>query len=190
MRERKIIDLLTGSPLPVKINELTRELMLAERTIRELIRSLNKIGEKHGFRIRMIRNQGYRLEITDATSFEFYRLDLQEQRNQVDLNNKAAPLNELIEKYDPYLSTILPETMVDWYTQADGNLYTIPNYYVSPEMLEQYPDVKKFYNERSNGQIIVRKDIMDQLGITVENDFGQKRRRVRIPLQRSHGYIG
>lgn len=81
----------------------------------------------------------------------------------------VAPLNELMEKYDPYLSTILPETMVDWYTQADGNLYAIPNYYVSPEMLEQYPDVKKFYNERSNGQIIVRQDIMDQLGITVED---------------------
>lgn len=90
MRERKIIDLLTGSPLPVKMNELTRQLTLAERTIRELIRSLNKLGEKHGFRIRMIRNQGYQLEITDEASFEFYRLDLQEQRNQVDLNNKAA----------------------------------------------------------------------------------------------------
>lgn len=83
-------------------------------------------------------------------------------------SGSVAPLNELMEQYDPYLSTILPESMVDWYTQEDGNIYAIPNYYVSPEMLEQYPDVKPYYNERSNGQIIVRKDIMDQLGITVE----------------------
>ncbi|MDQ0091221.1 putative aldouronate transport system substrate-binding protein [Paenibacillus anaericanus] len=81
----------------------------------------------------------------------------------------VAPLNELMEQYDPYLSTILPESMVDWYTQEDGNVYAIPNYYVSPEMLDEYPDVKPFYNDHSNGQIIVRKDIMDQLGITVED---------------------
>lgn len=80
----------------------------------------------------------------------------------------VAPLNELMEQYDPYLTTILPQTMVDWYTQADGNFYGIPNYYVSPEMLEQYPKVQKFYNERSNGQILVRQDIMNDLGITME----------------------
>ncbi len=81
----------------------------------------------------------------------------------------VAPLNELMEQYDPYLTSILPQTMVDWYTQADGNFYAIPNYYVSPEMLDQYPGVKTFYNERSNGQIMVRKDIMDDLGITMED---------------------
>lgn len=80
----------------------------------------------------------------------------------------VAPMNELIEKYDPYFGTILPQTMIDWYTQEDGNFYAIPNYYVSPEILEEYPDVKQFYNERSNGQILVRQDIMEQLGITLE----------------------
>ncbi|MEK3712758.1 hypothetical protein [Paenibacillus sp. FSL R7-0333] len=81
----------------------------------------------------------------------------------------VAPLNKLMEEYDPYLTTILPPSMVDWYTQPDGNLYSIPNYYVSPEMLDQYPGVKKFYNERSNGQILVRQDIMNDLGITMED---------------------
>jgi len=81
----------------------------------------------------------------------------------------VAPLNELIEQYDPYFSTILPQTMIDWYTQTDGNFYAIPNYYVSPEMLDQYPEVKSTFNERSNGQIFVRQDIMDQLGITLDD---------------------
>src|SRR5690606_34021496 len=54
----------------------------------------------------------------------------------------VAPLNKLIEQYDPYFSTILPQSMLDWYTQSDGNFYAIPNYYVSPEMLDQYPEVK------------------------------------------------
>lgn len=81
----------------------------------------------------------------------------------------VAPLNELAAEYDPYLTTILPDTMMEWYTQEDGNFYAIPNYYVSPEMLEEYPEVKKFYSERSNGQILVRQDMMDQLGITVED---------------------
>lgn len=81
----------------------------------------------------------------------------------------VAPLNELIEQYDPYFATLLPQTMIDWYTQGDGNFYAIPNYYVSPEILDQYPEVKAEFYERSNGQIMVRKDIMDQLGITVED---------------------
>jgi len=81
----------------------------------------------------------------------------------------VAPLNELTEQYDPYFSTILPQTMIDWYTQTDGNFYAIPNYYVSPELLDQYPEVKSTFNERSNGQIFVRQDIMDQLGITLDD---------------------
>lgn len=84
-------------------------------------------------------------------------------------SGKVAPLNELIEQHAPYFSSILPQSMIDWYTQADGNFYAIPNYYVSPEMLDQYPEVKSDFYERSNGQIFVRKDIMDQLGITVED---------------------
>ncbi|URN95263.1 MAG: extracellular solute-binding protein [Candidatus Pristimantibacillus lignocellulolyticus] len=84
-------------------------------------------------------------------------------------SDMVAPMNELIEQYDPYFSTILPQSMIDWYTQSDGNFYSIPNFYVSPEMLEQYPDVKPDFNDRSNGQILVRADIMDQLGITVED---------------------
>ncbi|WP_334074824.1 MULTISPECIES: BglG family transcription antiterminator [Paenibacillus] len=91
MRERKIVDLLTGSQVPVKMSELTLELGLAERTVRELIRSLNKEGEKNGFHIRMIRGQGYRLEMTDETRFKAYRLQMKEdRRNNVDLNNKTA----------------------------------------------------------------------------------------------------
>lgn len=81
----------------------------------------------------------------------------------------VAPLNELIEQHDPYFSTLLPQTMIDWYTQADGNFYAVPNYYVSPEMLDQFPEVKEEFSEKSAGQIMVRKDIMDQLGITVED---------------------
>lgn len=81
----------------------------------------------------------------------------------------VAPLNELIEQYDPYFTTLLPQTMIDWYTQADGNFYAVPNYYVSPEMLDQFPEVKESFSEKSAGQIMVRKDIMDQLGITIED---------------------
>lgn len=84
-------------------------------------------------------------------------------------SGKVAPLNELIEQNAPYFSSLLPQSMIDWYTQADGNFYAIPNYYVSPEMLDQYPEVKSDFYERSNGQIFVRKDIMEQLGITLED---------------------
>lgn len=81
----------------------------------------------------------------------------------------VAPLNELMEQYDPYFATIVPDSLKDWYTQEDGNYYGIPNYFVSPEMLEQYPDVKPYYHDKSNGQIIVRQDLMEQLGIKLED---------------------
>lgn len=83
-------------------------------------------------------------------------------------SDMVAPLNKVIEQYDPYFSTLLPQSMIDWYTQADGNFYAIPNYYVSPELLAEHPEVASDFSDRSNGQIFVRQDIMDQLGITLE----------------------
>lgn len=84
-------------------------------------------------------------------------------------SRKAAPMNKLIEEYAPTFKKIIPQSMIEWYTKADGNWYGFPNYFAAEELLEQYPEVRQDYLEKGNNQIYARKDIMDQLGITVED---------------------
>lgn len=90
MREYTIINILYTRKVPVKMNELTAELGLSERTVRDVLRILDKTGEKHGFEIRMIRGQGYLLEIRDARRFKAYQEKGLLQSDQVDLNNKQS----------------------------------------------------------------------------------------------------
>jgi len=84
---------------------------------------------------------------------------------RTDLSNSGLfhPLNKLAEEYAPDLYKYIPESMIKWYTEEDGNWYAIANYYTGPEWL-----VGDAYIENSNG-IIARKDIMDQLGIKPED---------------------
>ncbi|MBP1903496.1 lichenan operon transcriptional antiterminator [Paenibacillus turicensis] len=89
MRELRVINiLLSAHPYPVKMSELTVELGLSERTVRDVIRSLEKSGTQHGFCIKMIRGQGYMLQIEDEPSFERYREQGHFKSSLIDLDNK------------------------------------------------------------------------------------------------------
>jgi len=85
---------------------------------------------------------------------------------QLDLLKSAAkiePLIQLMEKDAPTFLDILPESMVKWYSEADGNFYQIPDFYMSDS--EMGPE--NYYE--CNNTIVARKDIMDQLGIKPED---------------------
>lgn len=89
MRELRVINiLLSAYPYPVKMSELIAEIGLSERTVRDIIRSLEKSGEQQGFRIKMIRGQGYMLQIEDEASFACYQEKGQFKSNLIDLDNK------------------------------------------------------------------------------------------------------
>jgi lichenan operon transcriptional antiterminator len=70
------------------MSELIAEIGLSERTVRDIIRSLEKSGEQQGFRIKMIRGQGYMLQIEDEASFACYQEKGQFKSNLIDLDNK------------------------------------------------------------------------------------------------------
>lgn len=73
MREHRVISILLSAQYsPVKMTELTAQLGLSERTLRDVIRSLEKTGIRHGFNIKVIRGQGYQLEIVDEYKFNQY----------------------------------------------------------------------------------------------------------------------
>jgi lichenan operon transcriptional antiterminator len=70
------------------MSELIAEIGLSERTVRDIIRSLEKGGEQHGFRIKMIRGQGYLLQIEDEASFQRYQEQGHFKSSLIDLDNK------------------------------------------------------------------------------------------------------
>ncbi len=68
------------------------------------------------------------------------------------------PLNELADAYDPYFWEVSDPVAVNWYTQEDGNIYAYPNSPVTPEDVEENPDLT------SNETFLVRKDIYEAIG--------------------------
>ncbi|MBW4081086.1 BglG family transcription antiterminator [Paenibacillus sp. S150] len=90
MREYTIVNILFTRKMPVRMGELIAEVGLSERTIRDVIRSLDKTGEANGFRVRMIRGQGYLLDISDEPRFSAYWEKGLLQRDQVDLDNRQS----------------------------------------------------------------------------------------------------
>ncbi|ASA21552.1 BglG family transcription antiterminator [Paenibacillus donghaensis] len=90
MREFTIVNILYNRKVSVRMNELVTEVGMSERTIRDVIRSLDKTGEANGFEVRMIRGQGYLLEISDETRFSKYLEKGLLQLDQVDLDNKQS----------------------------------------------------------------------------------------------------
>ncbi len=96
MREYTILNILFTKKLPVKMSELVAEVELSERTVRGVVRSLEKAGEKQGFCIRMIRNQGYLLETEDESRFLAYMEHLSLKRDIVGSDNIAARQQHLI----------------------------------------------------------------------------------------------
>lgn len=67
-------------------------------------------------------------------------------------------LNELADDYDPYFFQVADGTIVDWYTQEDGNIYGYPNSSYTPE------DYGTYDNIGSNQTFLVRKDIYEAIG--------------------------
>ncbi|MBT2290289.1 transcription antiterminator [Paenibacillus albidus] len=90
MREYTIVNILFTRKVPVRMSELMAEVGLSERTIRDVLRALDKTGEVNGFRVRMIRGQGYLLEISSESKFGEYREKGLLKLDQVDLDNKQS----------------------------------------------------------------------------------------------------
>jgi len=67
-------------------------------------------------------------------------------------------LNELADKYDPYFYEVADETVRDWYTWGDGNIYCYPNSSFTPNDLATHDDIA------SNQTFLVRKDIYEAIG--------------------------
>ena len=78
-------------------------------------------------------------------------------------SGKVYPLSELIEKHAPTFKAIVPDSMVKWFTAADGKWYEFPNFFDAPE---------KVVGENAQGGnagMVVRKDLMEQLGIKMQD---------------------
>lgn len=89
MREHRVINiLLSAQHHPVKMNEFIAELGLSERTVRDIIRSLEKSGIQHGFRMKVIRGQGYQLQIVDESKFRQYHEQGRFDSRLLDPDNK------------------------------------------------------------------------------------------------------
>ena len=84
------------------------------------------------------------------------------QVNRLVESNKVLPLMELIEEYAPTFKEVLPESMVNWYTQPDGKWYGIPNYFDAPEYAYEGQELT------SHAGFVAREDIMQELGINPE----------------------
>ena len=91
-----------------------------------------------------------------------------DQVRQMQEADMLYPLNELIDEYAPDFWDIIPQSLVDWYTAADGNWYQFPNFFWAGEDLERYASYGVGF--QSNAGMFARKDMMDELGIT-EADF-------------------
>lgn len=72
MQHKQILDTLSKEDV-VSINALIDTLQVSSRTVRSILSDLRNDGMKSGFEIETIRNEGYRLKITDPELFSSYR---------------------------------------------------------------------------------------------------------------------
>ncbi|CAK4834040.1 unnamed protein product [Aphanomyces euteiches] len=87
------------------------------------------------------------------------------QRGVLEKSGIVSPLDELIKQYDP--SFAVPQSMQDWFRNPDGHFYGYASYFWPKEKFQEGDSI------RSNQGLYARRDIMDQLGIKVE-DFNTK----------------
>ena len=73
-------------------------------------------------------------------------------------NDMVYALNDLADEYDMYFYQVADDTVVDWYTSDDGNIYCYPCSSYTPEDLENYDNIA------SNQTFLVRKDIYEAIG--------------------------
>lgn len=67
-------------------------------------------------------------------------------------------LNELADSYDAYFWQVSDAVVVNWYTQEDGNIYSYPNYSITPMGVAEHDSIG------SNQTFLVRKDIYEAIG--------------------------
>ncbi len=80
------------------------------------------------------------------------------QYSEMIRTGKVYPLNELAEKYTTDWEENTDRDIINWYTEADGNIYGYPNSSISPTMLEEYEGIS------ANEVFMVRKDIYEAIG--------------------------
>lgn len=85
------------------------------------------------------------------------------QIKQLEKNGKLYPLMELVDTHAPTFKQIIPDSMVKWFTAEDGNWYGFPNFFDAPEKIIGTATIAQ------NAGMIVRKDLMEQLGIKAED---------------------
>ena len=123
-----------------------------------------KITEDTGISIRFITPKGNESEKLDAMISADSLPDIVTLgwwEPQVDMmidNDMIYALNELADEYDAYFWEVTEESVRNWYTKEDGNLYAYPNSTYSPK------DYEENQNIGSNQTFLVRKDIYEALG--------------------------
>lgn len=81
------------------------------------------------------------------------------ERSQLEASGQVASLEPLFEQYAPEVN--IPDSMKQWYRNADGNWYAIASYYYGPErMNEEYGGYLGSHNNN-----YVRSDLLRQTGV-------------------------
>ncbi|MFC5465904.1 hypothetical protein [Lederbergia graminis] len=126
------------------------------------------ITEETGLRIEFISGNAEKLgamiaskDIPDVVTV----WNIAPQRKVLENSGLVAPLDELIKEHAPNFD--VPQSVIDWYSNEDGHLYGLPNYFYAEEQLESTENLP------THTSIVARKDFMEQLGIEPE-DFSTK----------------
>ena len=80
------------------------------------------------------------------------------QINDMIKNKMVYALNELADQYDPYFYEVTDPTVVNWYSDENGDIYGYPNSAYMPEAVETHSNIG------SNQTFLVRKDIYEAIG--------------------------
>ena len=80
------------------------------------------------------------------------------QINDMIKNKMVYALNELADHYDPYFYEVTDPTVVNWYSDENGDIYGYPNSAYTPEAVETHSNIG------SNQTFLVRKDIYEAIG--------------------------
>ena len=80
------------------------------------------------------------------------------QINDMIKNKMVYALNDLADQYDPYFYEVTDPTVVNWYSDENGDIYGYPNSSYTPEAVESHSNIG------SNQTFLVRKDIYEAIG--------------------------
>lgn len=80
------------------------------------------------------------------------------QINDMIKNKMVYALNDLADQYDPYFYEVTDPTVVNWYSDENGDIYGYPNSAYTPEAVETHSNIG------SNQTFLVRKDIYEAIG--------------------------